>query len=230
MIWRKAVALILTTLLVVGAISLIDQPVARLMARNDPAVVDAFKVITRFGEGGFILYPAGVIIIIAMAIRQLRPSFIAALERVAARTGFIFACVATAGLAADVLKIVFGRTRPPLWLAGDESGFAFMRYSWKFNSFPSGHTTTSFAAAVAFSALFPRWRIVFFAMAGLIAVSRLALDAHYPSDVFAGGALGITIAVLIRDWAIRGGWLARSDARDFGLASNEREKNTTKSD
>jgi undecaprenyl-diphosphatase len=61
-------------------------------------------------------------------------------------------------------------------------------------SFPSGHTLH----AVAFSGIavagFPElcWLLVPFTL--LIGASRLVLGLHYPSDVFAGAAIGATIA------------------------------------
>jgi undecaprenyl-diphosphatase len=224
---RRVWPLALTMALVVATAFMIDQPFARLMAGNDPHVVAASHFITQFGQGGYILYPAGIIVIITLALKRLQPDRRSVLNRIAIRAAFIFASVAAAGLAVDVLKVAFGRARPPVWLAGDHSGFEFLRYGWKFNSFPSGHTTTSFAAAIAFSALFPQWRGPFFGFAFLIAESRLALDDHYPSDVAAGAALGITIAIVMRETAQHRGWLPRT--RELPLANADQENNSTHS-
>jgi membrane-associated phospholipid phosphatase len=109
---------------------------------------------------------------------------------VAARAGLAFACVAASGIINDILKVAFGRARPDYWLAGDASGFEPFRFGFRFASFPSGHTATSVAAAVAFSALFPRGRLAFASFAILIATSRVALDAHYVSDVIGGATVG----------------------------------------
>ncbi|GFP77722.1 phosphatase PAP2 family protein [Clostridium fungisolvens] len=57
-------------------------------------------------------------------------------------------------------------------------------------SFPSGHTTASFAAAGILSYCFRKYRVAFYLLAALIAFSRLYLYVHYPSDVLGGIVLG----------------------------------------
>ena len=59
-------------------------------------------------------------------------------------------------------------------------------------SFPSAHSTTSFAAARAYSGLAPGWAL--YGAATLFALSRPYLGVHYPSDVVAGAALGTSVA------------------------------------
>lgn len=63
-------------------------------------------------------------------------------------------------------------------------------------SFPSGHTLASFEAATAITLYDKRIGVPALVLATLIALSRLYLYVHYPTDVLAGAALGIGIAFL----------------------------------
>lgn len=88
-----------------------------------------------------------------------------------------------------------GRARPALW----ES-----QWYWG-SSFPSGHTLStaafSTAAALCVVRIWPRAGNLALALAvlwtGLVAVSRLVLGVHWPSDVLAATCLGAFIALLL---------------------------------
>lgn len=58
-------------------------------------------------------------------------------------------------------------------------------------SFPSGHTTSSFAVAGVLARYFKDYTLEFFTLASLIAFSRLYLYVHYPTDVLGGIILGL---------------------------------------
>jgi undecaprenyl-diphosphatase len=62
-------------------------------------------------------------------------------------------------------------------------------------SFPSGHTLHAVAFSVVAIAFYPMlaWLLVPFTL--LVAISRVVLGLHYPSDVLAGAALGALIAL-----------------------------------
>ena len=63
-------------------------------------------------------------------------------------------------------------------------------------SFPSGHTAFAFAFATTLSATYPAVALVSYVTATLIGLSRIFLGVHYPADVFAGAALGVTCVSL----------------------------------
>jgi membrane-associated phospholipid phosphatase len=62
-------------------------------------------------------------------------------------------------------------------------------------SFPSGDATLAFAMAVSLSMVLPRLRPLWWTLAIIVALERIAANAHYPSDVVAGAALGTAVAV-----------------------------------
>jgi len=94
------------------------------------------------------------------------------------------------------IKAVTGRSHP-----SDIPVHGNFRDTWfKYNgtitnpgSFPSGHAMTAFATAAVIAKRYPRHRWVsylVYAGATAIALSRLPDQAHFPSDIFAGAAMG----------------------------------------
>jgi undecaprenyl-diphosphatase len=70
-------------------------------------------------------------------------------------------------------------------------------------SFPSAHATFSFMMATLLTAWFPRYRVIFFIVAGFIGWTRIYLGLHYPTDVMVGGILGYGITSLFIHWVGR---------------------------
>jgi undecaprenyl-diphosphatase len=64
-------------------------------------------------------------------------------------------------------------------------------------SFPSGHTLHAVMAAIVVCQLIPSLAAPFVLVAALVAISRVVLGVHYPSDVVAGGAIGAIFGVAL---------------------------------
>ena len=89
------------------------------------------------------------------------------------------------------MKILFGRARP-----GHGAEFTFFSFDSRYNSFPSGHSADAFVSGVFLFYLlkdskYSKYRFVPIVYASLMAVLRIIVSAHYPSDVIAGTAIGI---------------------------------------
>ncbi len=102
-------------------------------------------------------------------------------------------------LSSKVLKPIFKRARPSVVLSDARPLFG-IRHS---NSFPSGHATTSFAAAPVVAYVFPAASIAIYVTAATIAFSRVYVGDHWPSDVVGGILLGLSVGFLGRKALIR---------------------------
>jgi undecaprenyl-diphosphatase len=65
-------------------------------------------------------------------------------------------------------------------------------------SFPSGHSSTSFACAATLAWLEPRLAAPAVLLATAIAFSRVDVGVHYPLDALGGAALGLAAATALR--------------------------------
>ena len=115
------------------------------------------------------------------------------MPRLRFRAGALLATLAVTSAVVASAKTLAGRVRPyralsfaqavPFELPTDPS-------------FPSGHAAGSFAFAAFIGASSRRAGLVLAGLATLIALSRVALGVHYPSDVAAGALLGGVFGLL----------------------------------
>lgn len=95
-------------------------------------------------------------------------------------------------ISSNFLKNLFERIRPCNAL--DDVNMLISKTSSY--SFPSSHAFNSFAAAVFFYKLYPKLKWLLFITASLLAISRVVVGVHYPSDIVAGTIMGSAIGYI----------------------------------
>ncbi len=179
---------------------LFDAAAVRAVGHLPGWIVWFFDQITDFGKSGWFLWPFGVLFLALAALPALPHVPQRVLAALMVRVGFLFAAIAVPSLFDTIIKRMIGRARP--LVGGGLDPYLYSPFNWtnEYASLPSGHAATAFAALVAFGSLWPRARTVMWIYALLIAVSRVVVTAHYPSDVLAAGAVGMGGALLVRRW------------------------------
>lgn len=131
------------------------------------------------------------------------------------------AAIALAAPCVTLAKALIGRPRPEF----DEPGLILgpfgqypipgkgVYHAWeiwqpisaRLWSMPSSHTAYAVVMAVFIGAVYPRLRILAWAIALTVAFARIWTGAHYPTDVIAGFAIGLAAAntAISRQWGTR---------------------------
>jgi membrane-associated phospholipid phosphatase len=140
-----------------------------------------------------------------------------------ARLPLLVSATLGAGLMADVVKLCISRGRPhsvDLSTATFSSTFhglfPVLSAGSSGQSFPSGHAATAAGLAVGLSMLYPRGRWLFVLFAVGVALARVVVHAHFPTDAVAGAALGGAWA-----WTCHRGFLAPAFARSERMLQNK---------
>lgn len=139
-------------------------------------------MITSLGNGGWFWIVLGILLLFFPKTRKLGFLTLGSML-----IGFLITNVC--------LKELVARPRPYTQIP-DLTILVKEPHDW---SFPSGHTTASFAFAFAFCFGLNRkkYSIPIFVLASLIAFSRLYVGVHYPTDVLGGLLVGTLSAVLV---------------------------------
>ncbi len=166
----------------IEALTLFEQSILLFIQNNlrvdflDPIVV----FITRLGDTGVAWIALGVVLLFFKKTR---------------RGGLIMLfCLAGAWLVNDfVLKPLIARVRP---YDAIDTLTILVKAETSF-SFPSGHTNASFASAIALTMVYGRKGAWAYLPATLIALSRLYVGVHYPTDVLGGMIVGTVVGFLV---------------------------------
>lgn len=119
------------------------------------------------------------------------------------RGTLLIATTAVAGLATEILKLIFRRARP----SAEAIGGFFTRGEGVLDTsnlaFPSSHAAVAFAAAFSLSFLHPRAAPVLLLLASCCGLTRIAAGAHHFSDIYGAMLLSYATARLLYAWDVR---------------------------
>lgn len=119
---------------------------------------------------------------------------------------YLIAQLVGSGLIVRILKMSLGRARPDATPLPDYAS-EWVGFTWDahHHSFPSGHTADIVTSALFAALLFrnPWAAAACVAWAAALALSRLAVAKHYPSDALAGAVIALAVSVLVvRYWLL----------------------------
>lgn len=110
----------------------------------------------------------------------------------------MLASTLTAAFLKDRVKAVVSRTRPRAVLEGDPYVLKAGSDPGKDeHSFPSGHTSGAVAAARAWARVYPERAALAHTGAAAVALVQLPRGKHYPADLVAGMAVGVTSEAIV---------------------------------
>jgi len=202
---RRFLAPVLLALLAVGVITasfLLDAPLEHFVFQANGghwSDSKAVGLLSRYGDWPELMLAGALGFFLARRLRNVRWQRILLSAMIASTL---------AGMAVNASRLTTGRTRPRV----AEQGWYGPRHDGKwlvgmadFNSFPSGHTATAmgFAGVILFAA--PPWGVAAMFAAASVALARIMLGAHHPSDVVTASVLALTIAWLVWEFLGRRG-------------------------
>jgi membrane-associated phospholipid phosphatase len=197
-------ALVLTALGAVVVVALMltfDAFEIGLMPPRGTPSLWPVRILTDFGKDVYVLsLLAAALLAIGLVVPLLHGPPRKRLQRFGTDVQYLFLAVLAPVLMGELIKWVVGRGRPFVGGKADAFNFAPFNGTEAYFSLPSGHAVTACALAFAIAAIWPNTRIAMAVYALAIVASRLVLLAHHPSDVVAGGLLGVIGAMAVRYW------------------------------
>ncbi len=190
---------------------LFDRPAIQWV-RTEPDWLRTLAAnLTDFGKSDWILISAAVA---GLGLHALGKRFSGRATRLKAMQAvhaslYVFLAVAGSGLIANFLKRLIGRARPTLFEELGNFHFQPFANDYDFESFPSGHSTTDGALAMALALLFPPLRVPLLILGFVLAATRTLVGAHYPSDVITGYSFGVWFSLMAAILFARFGLLFR---------------------
>jgi undecaprenyl-diphosphatase len=152
----------------------------------------AAKLVSRFLAWHWLVGAAAVALLLAWRTRRRDWQRVLCTMMVAA---------SIAGLSADLLRGLSGRTRPyskaPQGFYGPHHESKWLIGRHEYNSFPSGHTATITAFVLPLIISRRRLTPLLLPVIVLVAAARVYTGAHHLSDVMAGAVLGTIVATLV---------------------------------
>ena len=141
-------------------------------------VLDAIYGVFSFAGSFYIVIPIVVLLVLAKDRQTHRSDILTAL-----------ACLIAGGTIVYFLKEITARPRPL-----EELGELVRIVGGGSNShsFPSGHSQMSLGAVTFLWLRYKKWALPLFLCGALCAISRVYCGMHFPSDILAGSAIGIT--------------------------------------
>ena len=111
----------------------------------------------------------------------------------------LWTAVIGVAILSTLIKRLLGRARPRSAHAGKFLGPSFKHANYR-ESFPSSHSASAMAYATVLASAYPHAAVTFWGLGLVCAVLRYLMDAHWPSDVLGGIALGCMAGII--SWRI----------------------------
>ena len=189
----------------------VDRPVSEAMQSLQPWALDLARLLTDLGKSDGWLWVSGLL---AIYLGWRRWGAIGRLKRALLGWGaqaslFFFVAVAGSGILINLFKVLFGRARPRMLERHEIYGFQPFTFDPDFHAFPSGHANTLMAVALVLALFLPRYRLPLLIAGVALGFSRVAVNAHFVSDVVAGAAVAVVTTLWLRDLCARRGWVFR---------------------